>query len=305
MDSPDARAHGYVNLARVYFEEGRLSDAATALTAAAKCDPPPPWWTLAWLNGLVNSQNAVEPADFDRAIRDFESILDPQNQPRERKFDFTKDYVVINQLGKSLFRRSQLEIENPIEQQRLLIRAIDAYQRTLALEPEDLDAHFGLSQCYARLAIDAVDWPDAIITEPTAEQLREMADLVIWPGADLVKRQQGVSQLAAWVEAYAKLPGTQPRLPLYRALSAILAPAFVTESDPLLRSGMANVLAKLHRESKAIYQPDEIAQSRTTSLYRAKHPEANHAAEAIVIYPTTEVQRQTILKRGTPTAANR
>jgi hypothetical protein len=28
---------------------------------------------------------------------------------------------------------------------------VDAYERVLAIDPEDLDAHYGLNQCYERL----------------------------------------------------------------------------------------------------------------------------------------------------------
>ena len=51
------RADGPVNLARVYFKEGRLDDAVAALQRAAKFDPPAPRWTVAWFNGLVDKQN--------------------------------------------------------------------------------------------------------------------------------------------------------------------------------------------------------------------------------------------------------
>jgi hypothetical protein len=59
------------------------------------------------------------------------------------------------------------------------------------------------------------------------------------------------------------------------------------------------VLGNLHRELHAIYRPDDHAQSRTTRLYRKDHPAANYAAEAIVIYPTTEGQREAIRQRLT------
>src|SRR5205823_3856093 len=44
---PEAVGHGHVNLARVYLEEGRFREATEALNAAARADPPPPWWTVA------------------------------------------------------------------------------------------------------------------------------------------------------------------------------------------------------------------------------------------------------------------
>src|SRR5207253_2282024 len=81
----EAEGNGYLNLARVYFDEGRLAEAVAALNKAQTAGAP--WWTVAWFNGLVNAQNGF----LDAAIKDFEQILDPSHQPRERKFDFTRD----------------------------------------------------------------------------------------------------------------------------------------------------------------------------------------------------------------------
>src|SRR5437667_2241719 len=50
------RADGPVNLARVYYKEGRLDDAVAALQRASKFNPPAPRWTIAWFSGLVNKQ---------------------------------------------------------------------------------------------------------------------------------------------------------------------------------------------------------------------------------------------------------
>ena len=75
-----------------------------------------PWWTVAWLTGRVNVQNG----HLDEAIANFEKILDPKNQPHQRKFDFTKDYVVINDLAGALFRRAQQKLDAPAERDALL-----------------------------------------------------------------------------------------------------------------------------------------------------------------------------------------
>ena len=66
------RADGPLNLARVFVKEGRLDDAAAALTRALQIHPPAPRWTVAWLNGLVNKQNGF----LDQAITEFRSILE-------------------------------------------------------------------------------------------------------------------------------------------------------------------------------------------------------------------------------------
>src|SRR5439155_7770666 len=75
------------------------------------------------------------------------------NQPRERKFDFTRDYVVINELGDTYFRRSQQEGDRA-ERDRYLRLAVACFEQSLALDGEDLDAHHGLAQCYTRLGED-------------------------------------------------------------------------------------------------------------------------------------------------------
>jgi hypothetical protein len=91
------KADGPLNLARVYIKEGRLEDAVTALGRAMKFDPPPPRWTVAWLNGTVNKQNG----NLEKAIVEFRSILeDRYPEIAERGLKFHKDYEVINELGR-------------------------------------------------------------------------------------------------------------------------------------------------------------------------------------------------------------
>ena len=49
-------ARGALNLARVYFKEGRLEETTAALRRAADADPPAPPWTLAWYSALVDRE---------------------------------------------------------------------------------------------------------------------------------------------------------------------------------------------------------------------------------------------------------
>ena len=142
------RADGPLNRARVYLKEGRLADALTALQTAAACDPPPRRWTVAWLNGLLNKENGF----LDQAIAEFRSILeDRYPELDERRFDFSKDYVVINELGQTYFERAKLERGRPEQQRETLRLAVDQFQRTLALDPENVAAHHNLAMLYAQL----------------------------------------------------------------------------------------------------------------------------------------------------------
>ena len=147
------RADGPLNLARVYLKEGRLEEAVVALQRAVRSDPPAPRWTVAWLNGLVNKQNGY----LDKAITEFRSILEDRYPELDRRgFDFSKDYEVINELGQTLFERSKLERgpANQARQRTFLEQAVEQFRRTLALDSENLTAHYNLALIYAQLGQD-------------------------------------------------------------------------------------------------------------------------------------------------------
>jgi tetratricopeptide (TPR) repeat protein len=142
------RADGPVNLARVYFKEGRLDDTVAALQRAAKCDPPAPRWTVAWFSGLVDKQNGF----LDKAITEFRSIIeDRYPELDQRRFDFSKDYEVLNELGQAYYERAKMERNNPDQQNQFLKLAAITFEKTLALDSENLTAHYTLALIYAQL----------------------------------------------------------------------------------------------------------------------------------------------------------
>jgi tetratricopeptide (TPR) repeat protein len=145
------RADGPLNLARVYYKEGRLDDAVSALQRASlNFDPPAPRWTVAWLNGLVNKQNGF----LDKAISEFRSVLEDRSAELEKRgFNFSKDYEVINELGQALFERAKMERGGANAAARLdyLSQAREQFNRTLVLDSENLTAHYNLSLIYAVL----------------------------------------------------------------------------------------------------------------------------------------------------------
>jgi tetratricopeptide (TPR) repeat protein len=193
------RFDGPLNLARAYYTEGRLDEAVEAIArAAAHTDPPAYPWTIAWLSGQVNR----EQGRLVEAERNFRSVLeDDTPQRRERKFDFSLDYEVINLLGQTLFDRAKQERgpERQPARTALLQEAVATFQKTLAIDSENVTAHYNLQLLYAQL---------------------------------------GDEQKAA---------------------------------D--------------HRRLHARYKPDDNARGRAVRLAREKYPAANHAAEAVVIYP--------------------
>ena len=78
----------------------------------------------------------------------------PAAQPRERGFDFTKDYVVWNTLANRLFKRRQYEPAGSVARQEYLTRAVKAAERVHDFDPEDVEAHDLLMRCYGELAGD-------------------------------------------------------------------------------------------------------------------------------------------------------
>jgi tetratricopeptide (TPR) repeat protein len=141
-------ADGPVNLARVYFKEGRLDDTVAALHRAAKFDPPAPRWTIAWLDGLVDKQNGFP----EKAITEFRSILEDRYPELDKRgFDFSKDYEVINELGEAYYERAKMERGQPEQQKESLKLAADAFLKTLALDSENLTAHYTLALIYDQL----------------------------------------------------------------------------------------------------------------------------------------------------------
>ncbi len=192
------RADGPLNLARVYYKEGRLDDAVAALRRAAQFEPPAPRWTRAWLNGLVNKQVG----NLDQAITDFRSILEDRYPAvTQRGFDFSLDYEVINELGQTLFERAKCERGDEFRARResFLHQAAAQFQKTLALDPENLTAHYNLALLYEQLG--------------------------------------------------------QP------------------------------VLSAKHRQLHDRYRPDDNARDRAVTLARRRDAAADHATQAIVIYP--------------------
>jgi len=147
-------ADGPLNLARVYFKEGRLDEAVGALQRALRFNPPAPRWVIAWFNGLVNKQNGY----LDRAIADFRSILEDHYPEQDSKgYDFTKDYDVINELGQALFERAKHE-RSPAQAQhrrQLLEEAAANFERTLSLYRENVMAHYNLTLLYTELGESA------------------------------------------------------------------------------------------------------------------------------------------------------
>jgi tetratricopeptide (TPR) repeat protein len=279
----DAYGHAHLNLARVYNAEGRLSEAVQALNQARTADPPAPWWTVAWFAGLVNAQNG----HLDEAIGDLQQILDPAQQPRARKFDFTRDYVVINELGKTLFERSQQEHDDPAKRAEFLRRAVEQLEKTLAIDPEDLEAHYWLAQCFARLGREQAGLEKTGGPVAAEDKLPSLAKILADDTVHRSRQLLAAGQIAMSLAALAKRPAEprRPKLPLLQGLVGQCLPVYRQQSDQELASAAALILGHLHRQQHAIFKPDDNAQDQVMGIYRKAHPAAANASFPIVIYP--------------------
>jgi tetratricopeptide (TPR) repeat protein len=139
---------GPLNLARVCIREGRLDDAVEALRRAASHEPPAYPWSVAYFTAVVNRQNGY----LDKALEGYADVLHTQFQDaRQREFDFSQDYTLLNEYAQTLFDRSKLERDDPTRRSDYLRQAEQGFLRVLALDSENAEAHYGLSQVYERL----------------------------------------------------------------------------------------------------------------------------------------------------------
>ncbi|MEM9593862.1 MAG: multiheme c-type cytochrome [Acidobacteriota bacterium] len=145
------RPDGPLNLARVYIAQGTVQDKAIdALGRAASFDPPAYPWSVAWFTGIVNKQNGF----LDEAIANFRSIVEIDDaMTRERGFDFSQDYRLLNELGQTLFERAKQERGDARRPRReeLLRESMDLFQRALLLDPENATAHYNLDLIFKQL----------------------------------------------------------------------------------------------------------------------------------------------------------
>ena len=128
-----------------------MSDAVLALQRANDTNrftPAGNRWTIAWLNGLVNKQNGF----LDNAIREFRSILEDRYPELEKRgLNFSRDYEVINELGQTLFERAKMERGDAARQRSFLDAAAARFNATLAIDPENVTAHYNLALIHAQL----------------------------------------------------------------------------------------------------------------------------------------------------------
>ncbi len=153
MNIPD----GPMNLARVYLREGRVAEAApNALMRAREMIGPneerAPEWTLLWLSGLVNKQNA----DNEAAIHSFLQIIDGGfAQATGRDFHFERDYRLLNELADTYYLlASQQRAEDLAPERETYLRLAEKYYlQAHRFDSESVATHYGLHRTYNALGM--------------------------------------------------------------------------------------------------------------------------------------------------------
>jgi tetratricopeptide (TPR) repeat protein len=117
---------GWTNIGRVLVQEGDTASARKVLEGSLAIDPK-----LARTN-FFYAKVLREDGDYDGAIAHLKIVLE----------QFPRDRVVHNELGRVLFL------------QKHYADAVAEFEKTLAIDPEDLQAHYNLMLCYNGLGND-------------------------------------------------------------------------------------------------------------------------------------------------------
>ncbi len=278
------KADGLVNLARVYLREGRNADALKALEEATRKKFAAPW-VINWLAAQVSERNG----ELDDAIAKYKAVL--ETRIGERKFDFSRDFEIINALGRTLWGRYFQEEPGSAARSGLLDETIATFRRTLDVDSENVDAHYGLGIAYSELARthDAVR-PAATAADPaevTAEALVALADRSVDAKLPLADRAEAARSLARALDRFLTSPRPEfgSRLTPMHQIVAKLAGPCASETDGPTRAALAAALAATHKTMHFLYKPDETAEGVAQKNARQNDPAANLNANAVVIHP--------------------
>ncbi|MBI2219918.1 MAG: tetratricopeptide repeat protein [Acidobacteria bacterium] len=118
-----AYADGWVNVARARIQEGNMTGAEDALRKALALNP-----TLAKTHFFLGT-----------ALKSLGRYDEALEHLRTAGSQYPRDRVVLNQLGRVQFLQRQYK------------DAVESFRRVLAIDPEDLQAHYNLMLCYRGL----------------------------------------------------------------------------------------------------------------------------------------------------------
>jgi Flp pilus assembly protein TadD len=117
---------GWTNIGRVLLQEGDTAGARKVLEKSLAID------SQLGRTNFFYAKALREDGDYDGAIAHLKTVLD----------QFPRDRVVHNELGRVLFLEKRYA------------DAVAEFEKTLAIDPEDLQAHYNLMLCYNGLGDD-------------------------------------------------------------------------------------------------------------------------------------------------------
>jgi hypothetical protein len=282
------KADGWANLARVYAREGRSQDAYAALKQAAEAKEPAAPWVITFFSAQLDERNGL----LDSAIEKYRSVLNTKIP--ERKFDFGRDYEVRNFLGAAEYARARLQPLNSPQRLERMLEAIATYRKTLAIDSENVAAHYGLGLAYADverfLGAQAAVRPappegSSTVAGQSSQEVIHLAENLAQLSAADARIPGVAANLVATIEGYLAAPREKytSRLTPLQAVYDKVSPLFDEVSDPAARAAVARVLVTTHKSLHAMYKPDETAEGIAQRLARERDPAANQNAQSIVI----------------------
>ena len=279
-------ADGWVNLARIYLREGRIPDARLALEKASNHpNKPAAPWVIAWLSGQIDERNGF----LEEAAQRYESVL--ATKIPARGFDFSLDYEVINALGANYYNQARREPLSSPARLVALRKSVATYRRTIAIDSENVAAHYGLGLAYADLARakpDSESKPQPVPTSKAVDPAR-LADLVAEttnPERSPADRSLAARRLALAIPAFFSGPRQEfvSRINPLHSVVERLGAAESSEADESLKRVQVQALAATHKALHSVFKPDETAEGRAVQIARKANPAADRNAQSIVIH---------------------
>ncbi|MGH9675417.1 MAG: tetratricopeptide repeat protein, partial [Bryobacteraceae bacterium] len=123
IEAEPGYADGWLNVARALIQEGQTDAARPFLEKALKIDAS--LGRIHFFRALVQKADG----DYDAALASLRRVAG----------QYPRDRVVLNQIGRILFLKREYQA------------AVGALMRVLAVDPEDLQAHYTLMLCYRGL----------------------------------------------------------------------------------------------------------------------------------------------------------
>ena len=282
------QADGWVNLARVYLREGRIPDARAGPREGRR----PPEAGRALGHQLADRPDQRAQRLLDEAIASYESVL--ATRIPDRGFDFSLDYEVINALGVAPLRPGPPGAAQEPGAARFPRKTVATYRRTLAIDSENVAAHYGLGLAYAELARrPTMSSPPPGPTgghRSTAEiDPSVLTGAATDPKADAELRAAAAARHAGESVA-AFLAGPRPEFgsrlePLHEVVEP-LGPASASRDRPAASGPRwPGALRRPTRRCTRCSSPTRPPRAAPSAIARRDNPAADQNAQSIVIHP--------------------